>query len=62
MDHNEVTADRLVEWINRRPHGSPRLRRMILAALRDAEARGEQRTGLVEPADPAPEPVERPTV
>ena len=42
MDHCTQTADGLAFWIERRQHTPAELRIILLAALRDAERRGER--------------------
>jgi hypothetical protein len=62
MDHCTQTADGLATWIERRAHTPAELRQVLGYALKDAEARGEERgerlASLIAPADPAPEPAD----
>jgi hypothetical protein len=43
MDHNHTTAEGLATWIERRQHTPVELRQVLHYALKDAEARGEER-------------------
>jgi hypothetical protein len=57
--HAETTAEGLATWIERRKHTPDELRLVLGYALKDAEARGEERgerlASLEAPPDPAPE-------